>query len=47
MPLICLVEDRYFCSAEHIQAVNKAKPKPTYLRYRILDYGYGTCSKDG
>ena len=40
-------EDRYFCSEEHIQAVNKANPKPTYLRYSSLDYGYGTCSENG
>ena len=39
--------ERYFCSEEHIQAVNKANPKPTYLRYSSLDYGYGTCTKDG
>ena len=40
-------EDRYFCSEEHIKAVNKANPKPTYLRYSSLDYGYGKCTKDG
>ena len=39
--------ERYFCSEEHIQAVNKANPKPTYLRYSSLDYGYGNCTKDG
>ncbi len=39
--------ERYFCSEEHIQAVNKANPKPTYLRYSSFDYGYGTCTKDG
>ena len=39
--------NRYFCSEKHIQAVNKANPKPTYLRYSSLDYGYGTCTKDG
>ena len=39
--------ERYFCSEEHIQDVNKANPKPTYLRYSSLDYGYGTCTKDG
>ncbi len=39
--------ERYFCSEEHIQAVNKANPKPTYLRYSSLDHGYGTCTKDG
>ena len=38
---------RYFCSEEHIQAVNKANPKPTYLRYSSLDHGYGKCTKDG
>ena len=40
-------KDRYFCSEEHIQAVNKANPKPTYLRYSSLDFGYGTCTKNG
>ena len=39
--------ERYFCSEDHIQAVNKANPKPTYLRYSFLDFGYGTCTKDG
>ena len=39
--------ERYFCSEEHIQAVNKANPKPTYLRYSSLDYGYGTCTENG
>ena len=38
---------RYFCSEEHIQAINKANPRPTYLRYSSLDHGYGTCTKDG
>tara|TARA_B100000886_G_scaffold320555_1_gene262100 strand:+ start:195 stop:584 length:390 start_codon:yes stop_codon:yes gene_type:complete len=39
--------ERYFCSEDHIQAVYKAIPKPTYLQYSSLDYGYGTCTKDG
>ena len=39
--------ERYFCSEEHIQAVNKANPKPTYIRYSTLDYGYGKCTRDG
>ena len=39
--------ERYFCSEEHIQAVNKAKPKPSPLRYSSIDFGYGTCTKDG
>ena len=39
--------ERYFCSEEHIQVVNKANPKPTYLRYSSLDHGYGKCTKDG
>ena len=39
--------NRYFCSEKHIQAVNKANPKPTYLRYSSLDFGYGTCTKNG
>ena len=33
--------ERYFCSEEHIQAVNKANPKHTYLRYGSSDYGDG------
>tara|TARA_B100001989_G_scaffold78928_1_gene54385 strand:+ start:271 stop:678 length:408 start_codon:yes stop_codon:yes gene_type:complete len=39
--------ERYFCSEEHIQAVNKANPIPTYPRHSSLDYGYGKCTKDG
>ena len=39
--------ERYYCSEEHIQAVNKANPKPTYLRYSSQDHGYGKCTKDG
>ena len=39
--------ERYFCSEEHIQAVNKANPKPSYLRYSSHDHGYGKCTKDG
>ena len=39
--------ERYFCSEDHIQAVNKANPKPTYIRYSTMDYGYGKCTKDG
>ena len=38
---------RYFCSEEHIQAVNKANPKLTKLRYSSIDYGYGKCTKEG
>ena len=38
---------RYFCSEEHIQAVNKDNPRPSYLRYSSLDHGYGKCTKDG
>ena len=38
---------RYFCSEEHIQAVNKANPIPTYPRYSSLDHGWGKCTKDG
>ena len=36
---------RYFCSEEHIQAANKANPDFS-IRYGI-DFGYGTCTKDG
>ena len=39
--------ERYFCSEEHIQAVNKANPIPTFIRYSFLDNGYGYCTKDG
>ena len=39
--------ERYYCSEEHIQAVNRANPKPTYLRYSSHDHGYGKCTKDG
>ena len=44
---IIKVGSSYYCSEKHIQAVNKANPKPTYLRYSSLDFGYGTCTKDG
>ena len=40
-------EDRYFCSEENIQAVNKANPIPTYPRYSSHDHGYEKCTKDG
>ena len=39
--------ERYYCSEEHIQALNKANTKPTYIRYSTLDHGYGKCTKDG
>ena len=39
--------ERYYCSEEHIQAVNKANPIATYSRYSSWDHGYGTCTKDG
>ena len=44
---IIKVQDRYFCSEEHIKARNKANPKPSPLRYSSIDFGYGTCTKDG
>ena len=44
---IIKVQDRYFCSEDHIQAVNKANPIPTYPRYSSHDHGYGKCTKDG
>ena len=44
---IIKVQDRYFCSEEHIQARNKANPKLTKIRYSSLDMGYGKCTKDG
>ena len=39
--------ERYFCSEEHIQAVNKANPIATYPRHSSWDHGYGKCTKDG
>ena len=44
---IIKAQGRYFCSEEHIQAVNKANPIPTYPRFSSLDHGYGKCTKDG
>ena len=44
---IIKVQDRYFCSEEHIKARNKANPKLSKLRYSSLDMGYGNCTKDG
>ena len=41
------IEERYFCSEEHIQAVNKANPIATYPRHSSWDHGYGKCTKDG
>ena len=38
---------KYWCSEDHIQAVNKANPILSPLRYSSMDYGYGTCTKDG
>ena len=37
--------ERYYCSEEHIQAVNKANP---VIRSGFsFDFGYGTCTKEG
>ena len=44
---IIKVKDRYYCSEDHIQAVNKANPKLKPLRYSSMDSGYGKCSKYG
>ena len=44
---IIKAQGRYFCSEEHIKAVNKANPKPSPLRYSSIDFGYGKCTKDG
>ena len=41
------VANSYYCSEEHIQAVNIANPKPSPLRYSSIDYGYGKCTKNG
>ena len=38
----------YWCSEEHIQARNKANPRPHGLRHNpTFDFGYGKCTKDG
>ena len=39
--------ERYFCSEEHIQDVNKANPKLRKIRYSYMDSGYGKCTKNG
>ena len=45
---IIKVQDRYFCSEEHIQSRNKADPKLVPSRGGgYMDYGYGNCTKDG
>ena len=44
---IIKAQGRYFCSEDHIKAVNKANPKPSPLRYSSIDFGYGTCTKNG
>ena len=44
---IIKAQGRYFCSEEHIQAVNKANPKLRKIRYSYMDSGYGKCTKDG
>ena len=44
---IIKAQGRYFCSEDHIQAVNKANPILSLIRYTYMDYGYGTCTKDG
>ena len=44
---IIKVANSYYCSEDHIQAVNKANPKSSPLRYSSMDFGYGKCSKDG
>ena len=36
--------EKYFCSDDHIHAVNKANPIPTYIPYSTIDYGYGKCT---
>ena len=42
---IIKAQGRYFCSEEHIKAVNKANPD--FSNHRTIDFGYGTCTKDG
>ena len=36
--------ERYFCSEEHIQAVNKANPKLRKVRCSCMVSGYGKCT---
>ena len=42
---IIKAQGRYFCSEKHIKAVNKAIPD--FSNHPRIDYGYGTCTKDG
>ena len=45
---IIKVGSSYYCSEDHIQARNKADPKPVPARGGgYMDYGYGNCTKDG
>ncbi len=45
---IIKVGSSYYCSEDHIQARNKADPKPVPARGGgYMDYGYGDCTKDG
>ena len=46
---IIKVANSYYCSEDHIQDRNKKDPKPELLRLGggWMDYGYGTCTKDG
>ena len=42
---IIKAQGRYFCSEKHIKSVNKANPD--FSNHPRIDYGYGTCTKDG
>ena len=45
---IIKVGSSYYCSEDHIQARNKADPKPVPGRGGgYMDYGYGNCTKNG
>ena len=45
---IIKVGSSYYCSEDHIQARNKADPKPVPARGGgYMDYGYGNCTQDG
>ena len=45
---IIKVANSYYCSEDHIQEVNNAKPKLLPTRGDgYMDYGYGNCTKDG
>ena len=45
---IIKVRSSFYCSEDHIKAINKDNPKPVLTRGGgYIDYGYGKCTKDG